>query len=315
MGSESLSPSDGTGPSAFHGLVPSRSAGRHAARALLHEGIERLVAAGVATARRDAETLLADQLGVDRIGLLVDPPPLGSDDGNRYRATIDRRARGEPVQYILGWEAFCGLRIRVSPDVLIPRPETELLVEWALPVAPPGATVTDVGTGSACIACALAVRRPDVRILAVDASPRTLQVAVDNVGRLRLGARVRVVRGDLLESARPSSIDLIVANLPYIPSAALLTLPIEVREWEPSVALDGGADGMGLHRRLVAQSASVLRPGGMLIMEVGDSQAAGVAASMERAGLGDVSIRRDLNGVDRHVAGRRSTDQRARGPR
>jgi release factor glutamine methyltransferase len=275
-------------------------------RALLGDGIRRLRAAGVAAAPRDAEWLLAGLCGIDRLRLYADPPRLDAADEARYRAAIERRARGEPIQYVLGWEEFCGLRFRVIPAVLIPRPETEGLVEWVLAEARQEAVIADVGTGSGCLALTLAVRRPGARLYAIDRSPAALAVAADNARRLAVAGRVRLVAGDLLDAfdAR-AAFDVIVANPPYIPSATLATLPLEVRAWEPRQALDGGPDGMDVHRRLVAQAAGALRPGGLLAMEVGDGQARAVGARMAAAGFAGVVSRTDLNGVERYVAGRR----------
>lgn len=275
-------------------------------RSLLADGVRALEVAGLPTARQDAEWLLADLLGVDRFALYIETLPAGKADARRYAEAVARRAAHEPLQYLLGWEKFRGLRLRVDRAVLVPRPETELLVEWALALAGPGAAVCDVGTGSGCIACALAVARPDIRVLAIDRSPAALAVAAANVAAHGLGGRVVLLGGDLLESLRPAAgrIDLVVANPPYIPSDLLATLPAEVALWEPREALDGGVDGTLVARRIVAGAPAVLRAGGALVMEVGDGQGAPLAAVMWAAGFGEIAVRRDLHGVERYVGGR-----------
>ena len=237
--------------------------------------------------------------------------PRGSwstDEARRYLALLRRRAAGEPLQHLLGFEEFHGLRLAVSPAVLIPRPETEGLVEWAIEVleARADALVADVGTGSGAIACALAARLPGLRVLALDCSPAALAVAADNVRAHGLGDRVHLAAGDLLAplSERGVRVDLVVANLPYLPSALIRSLPDEVAAWEPRLALDGGPDGMALLRRLVGGVAGVLGPGGSLLMEIGEEQAGSVASLMAAEGFGGIRSRRDLNGVERYIGGR-----------
>jgi release factor glutamine methyltransferase len=196
----------------------------------------------------------------------------------RFRAVVERRATHEPVQHLLGYEEFRGLRIGVTPDVLIPRPETEGLVERALELLADraGAIVADIGTGSGAIACALASARPDLEVLAVDRSLGALSVASENVRGLGLAARVRLVAGDLFGplGSLGGSLDMIVANPPYLPSGIIQTLPVEVERFEPHLALDGGPDGLRVLRRLVAQTPRFLRPGAWLLMEIGEEQAA-----------------------------------------
>jgi release factor glutamine methyltransferase len=283
------------------------------ARARLESAASRLAAAGIATARADAEWLLAGLLGRGRAGLLVVldeglPAPLAA----RFETAVARRARREPLQQVLGWEEFRGLRLAVTPDVLVPRPETELLVDWALALLPPGPAavrplVMDVGTGSGCIACAIAHERPDAAVVAVDRSAAALAVARANVARHGLAGRVRLVAGDLLGAVGRGRIDLIVANLPYLPGPSIAGLEPEVSRHEPRLALDGGPDGLDALRRLVPASAAVLRPGGGLALETsGPAQAAAVAGLAAAAGFVEVAVRADLAGVGRFVAGRRA---------
>ena len=291
----------------------------------------RLAAAGVDTPRVDAEWLLADVLCVRRAALWTDPDRALDDDAVvRYGSAVRRREAREPLQQITGWQEFRGLRLRVTPDVLVPRPETELLVDWALELldewtvsrgatAVPGRRrargglgghvgapqVVDVGTGSGCIACALAAERPDSRVLAIELSPRAAAVARANAVAAQVGDRVTVVVGDLLGPVG-SEVPLIVANPPYLASATLVGLSPEVVRHDPRAALDGGGDGLTVIRRLVTSAASRLAPAGALLLETGGGdQTVRVARLLRDAGLVAVATRRDLAGVDRFVAGRR----------
>ncbi len=276
------------------------------ARALLTEGVRALGAAGLGLPRQDAEWLLAGLLGVSRFALYTDAPVVDDETAQCYRACLERRVAHEPLQYLLGWEEFRGLRFRVSPAVLIPRPETEALVEWALEVTPPGATVCDVGTGSGCIAGAIAAARPDVRVIAIERSEAAVVVAAENLTALGVTDRVTLVAADLDEALAGlrEAVDLVVANPPYIPTSTLPHLPAEVRAWEPYEALDGGPDGMAVHRRIIAASPAVFGCGGWLVMELGDGQAGVLTEALGAAGFADVALRRDLRGVERYVAGR-----------
>jgi release factor glutamine methyltransferase len=275
---------------------------------LLREGMALLQAAGPAAARRESEWLLAGILGVGRFDVYLEPAREPStDEARRYLALLRRRAAAEPLQQLLGFEEFHGLRLAVSPAVLIPRPETEGLVQWAIEVLGEraDALVADVGTGSGAIACALAARLPGLRVLALDCSPAALAVAADNVRAHGLADRVHLAEGDLLAplSERDMRVDLVVANLPYLPSALIGSLPDEVAAWEPRLALDGGPDGMALLRRLVGGVAGVLGAGGSLLMEIGEEQAGQVASLMAAEGFGGIRSRRDLNGVERYIGG------------
>lgn len=276
---------------------------------LLRESVRRLEAASSPSARRDAEWLLAAVLGVERFRLYVEPAQeVAPSVAARVRALVERRAAHEPLQHLLGFEDFRGLRLRVTPDVLIPRPETEGLVEWALEtLAPlPRPVAADVGTGSGAIACALAAACPALEVLAIDASLAALAVATANVRALGLARRVRIVAGDLLAplAALAGGLDMIVANPPYLSSASLPALPPEVARFEPRLALDGGPDGLRVIRRIVAEAPGVLRRGGALVMEIGEEQAGGVASLLAAEGFSGIVARRDLRGVERYIAGR-----------
>ena len=284
---------------------------------LLEAGQATLEAAGLADARQSAEWLLGAVIGGGRFGAYLDPARALSDDqARRYRGLVERRAGREPLQHLLGAEEFSGIRLAVTPDVLIPRPETEGLVEWAADVlgAHSTALVADVGTGSGAIACALARRLSRISVVAVDCSVAALAMARQNVEALGLLRRVGLVAGDLLEPLRRRdlALDLIVANLPYLPSELIDLLPAEVSAWEPRVALDGGRDGMSVLRRLIAEAAAALAPGGWLLIEVGEGQSVPIASRMRFAGFAHVECRRDLNGIERYVGGRRALDPEAR---
>ena len=269
-----------------------------------------LEAAGLSSARVDAEWLLAGLLGVGRVAVRLDlaetvPAPIAE----RYAHAVSRRARREPLQRILGWEEFRGVRVRLTDAVLVPRPETETLVEWALALLPPPGgrqlLAIDLGTGSGCIACALASERPDLDVIAVDVSPAAAAVARDNAQALGLAARVGVVAADLLDGVRDLGADLIVSNPPYLPSALVPELAPEVRIHEPRLALDGGADGLTLIRRIATTARRYLRPSGALAIETaGGDQVEAAAALLRAAGWDRVAVRADLVGIDRFVAGR-----------
>jgi len=275
---------------------------------LLRDGRATLEGAGVETAARDAEWLLAALLGIERLSLYLEMGREVSPDlAARFSALVQRRATREPLQHLTEMEQFHGLRLFVTADVLIPRQETEGLVRWALEVLidQPAPMAVDVGTGSGAIACALACGAPRVRVLGIDRSVRALAVASLNVKQLGLAGRVTLVGGDLLEpvgSAEPA-FHLVVANPPYIPSAVVSTLPVEVADFEPREALDGGPDGLAVSRRIVATAPPVLRHGGWLMMEIGEEQAGPLASLMASEGFSGIRTRRDLAGVERYIGG------------
>lgn len=264
---------------------------------------------GIEGGRLDAELLLAKILGLDRIGLYLQfDRPLNTAELTEFRGLVGRRARREPLQYILGKAEFWSLSLHVSPAVLIPRPDTELLVAEALKRAPEQAAVLDVGTGSGAIAIALAHERPDLTVTALDLSAEALAVAEDNARQLGVAERMTFQQGDLGEfDGGPFA--LIVANPPYIPTGDLATLIPEVRDFEPSQALDGGADGLACYRQLLPLAQRVLTSGGWLLLEVGSGQAPFVQAMLLDSHLfADPFIARDLSGIERVVGARRSPD-------
>jgi release factor glutamine methyltransferase len=251
-----------------------------------------------------AEVLLAHAVGRDRAWLYAhSDEELHEVWWIHYGRYLHQRMQGTPTQHITGHQEFYGREFRVTPDVLIPRPETEHLIDAALRV--PARSILDVGTGSGAIAVTLALEGT-ARVVASDISIAALQVATENARRL--GAEVRFVGGDLASPFADASFDLAVSNPPYVPRDE--PLPREVREHEPGVALYGGADGLEIYRRLIPEAARVLEPGGRLIMELGHGLADAVQAML--AGWDSVTLDSDLAGIPRVItAVRRPTDRRS----
>lgn len=277
-------------------------------KSALQRAREQLKEQGGGTPELDAEVLLCHSTGLDRAGLYREwDRLLAESEESRYFALIRRRLAGEPVAYITGRREFMGLDFMVNPSVLIPRPETELLVESALELMPPSPTVIDVGTGSGAIAVSLAVFRPDAVVYATDRSPEALDVARLNAARHGVGDRVSFYLGDLLEPLAAhlpaGRVDLVAANLPYIAREDLPGLPREVRLFEPNLALDGGAGGLELYRRLIPAAAAFLKRGGRLLLEIGCEQGREIKALLDLPGW-QASVLRDLAGLDRLAVAR-----------
>ena len=257
-----------------------------------------LARAGCDTPRLDAELLLAVALGVDRAALLTRSDlALEPTAAERFDALVARRAAREPIAYILGRRAFRHIELQVDRRVLIPRPETEHLVEAALEL-PHGARVIEVGTGSGAVALALKHERPDLQVTATEASAGALEVAAANAGRLGIDVRLR--RSDLL-AGLDDRFDALVANLPYVSDGELDTLAPEISRYEPRAALAGGPDGLSVLRRLIGQTGAVA----FVALEVGAGQSAAVAGMLRRAGARVVELKRDLAGVERVVVAQR----------
>jgi release factor glutamine methyltransferase len=251
--------------------------------------------------RLTAEILLAHSLQLDRVKLYTDlDRPLGKDELAAYRALIQRRMTGEPTQYLVGFKEFYGRRFQVDARVLIPRPETELLVEGVLKLLPKDEPrrVLDLCTGSGCIAVTLACERPLASVWATDVSKDAVAVARDNAERLGAGGRVTVLEGDLWQAAADARFDAIVSNPPYVKTGDLKTLQREVQR-EPQGALDGGADGLDFVRRIAEGAHAHLKPGGALALEIGDGQGNAVNDILTRAGYRDVRVEKDLARLDR----------------
>ena len=251
---------------------------------------------GVDSPRLDAEVLMASALSVERVMLYARyDQPLLPAELEQIRGLVKRRANGEPVAYILGEREFYSLPLEVTNHVLIPRPDTETLVEVALErlAAHKDPRILDVGTGSGAIALALKKERADALVTASDVSPEALGVARKNAARL--GLELRLVESDLLERI-DGPYELVAANLPYIPSGQLPSLMREVRNHEPALALDGGPDGLVLIRRLIADLPRVMAPGGVVALEAGHDQLEAVAALLTAAGFAEVRVKKDYGG-------------------
>ena len=267
--------------------------------------------------RLSSEWLLSAVTGLSRVQLYVNyDKPLERDELTQLHGLIERRAAGEPLQYVTGEMPFRHIVLTCAPGVLIPRPETEVLVDVVLEhldVMPKGdgesARVLEVGTGTGCIACSIASERPGVSVVATDLSPDAVALAVRNRDALGLEDFVEVCEGDLAEGVDPSfmgAFSALVSNPPYIPTAVIDTLPNEVAGFEPHLALDGGADGLDVFRRLVDLAPEALAPGGLLACELfEDSLEAATAIVRSCDGWDDVRVVKDLTGRDRIIAATR----------
>lgn len=281
-------------------LLHERLAG--ARRALVDAGIDHDEAA------IDAEVLARHVLGWDRAQLLVrfrDPVPAGLDPA--FSQVLARRAAREPVAYIVGHREFWGREFEVSGSVLVPRPETEAIIEEALEEARRGAairTIVDVGTGGGCLAITLALELPASKVYATDVSAAALAVARANAVGHGVDSRVSFIECDLLEGLTATA-DLIVSNPPYVPSADARALPPEVANYEPHAALFGGADGLDVIRRLLAAAPARLADGARLVVEFGFGQEAAIRSAAEAGGWVVVRIRPDLQGIPRTAVLRR----------
>lgn len=256
----------------------------------------------VESPRLNAEHLLAHVLGKKRLDLYMEfDRPLSEAERMPLRDLIRRRGERVPLQHILGTAEFFGRSFLCDGRALVPRPETEQLIELVLPEKP--RRILDVGAGSGVIAITLAQELPEAEVHAIDLSPAALALTGENIARHTLETRVTLHEGDLLpQGAEP--FDLIVANLPYIASADMAELQKEV-QFDPASALDGGADGLDLVRRLIADSPPLLAPNGLMALEIGHDQAARVADLFAQAGYDQVAIAKDYQGVERFVTARR----------
>ena len=262
---------------------------------------------GIASPRLDAELLVAKALGMDRVGLYLDlNRPLVDQERSAIRPLVARRREREPVAYILGHRDFYGRRFDVSPAVLIPRPDTETLVEHALECIPndTACRVLDVGTGSGAVAVTIAAERPLSFVTATDISDAALEVASRNAERLEVNSRIRFERADLLSGAE--QYDVIVSNPPYITQSEMATLQTEVREHEPVIALEAGEDGLDVVRALLAAAEPATARGAHMLIEIGAGQAASVVSfAAEHTAWQSVAVYPDLNRIERVVHLRR----------
>ena len=288
------------------------TAGTTTVGAALSETTARLMAAGCVSADAEARWLLEEVLDL-RSGSVGSRrrEPLPASAARALEGMVERRVAGEPLQYVVGWAPFGHLRVRVGPGVFVPRPETELVAERAAahlraaaergPAEP--AVAVDLCTGSGAIAMFVADAVPSARVLATELDPGALEWAARNLK----GTRVELLAGDLdlpLPDGLRSRVDLIVTNVPYVPTPAMDLLPRDVREHEPMVSLDGGPDGLDVLRRVVATAGTWLVPGGWLVAEIGDDQGEAASGLLRDAGFVDVAVRRDLTGRTRVLEGR-----------
>jgi len=282
--------------------------------ALIRWADERFNKEGMATPRLDAEVLLAETLGLDRVGLYTHfDQPLHPDELARFKQLILRRLRREPVAYILGRKEFWSIPLHVTPDVLIPRPDSETLVFEALKVLEPekgkNLCFLEIGTGSGALSIALAKELPAARGVATDLSPKALVVAEENALRCGVRERMRFLRGDLFQPlGKGEAFDLIVTNPPYVPRGDFPSLMPEVRDYEPRIALDGGEDGLDFFRRALPAVSEYLPPGGWFLAEMGSGQDQKILAIAGKSpGLDSFGFAKDLNGINRVFKARKKT--------
>ncbi|HXG51207.1 MAG TPA: peptide chain release factor N(5)-glutamine methyltransferase [candidate division Zixibacteria bacterium] len=285
-------------------------------RGLLAEGGRRLAAAGIESALLDAELLLGEALGWTKERLCTDRNArVRPEERFRYEQLIGRRLRREPLAYIVGRKEFWSLEFRVTPSVLVPRPETELLVEIAVVLASSLESerelrVLDIGTGAGVIAVAVAKEISRARVWATDISEDALEVARDNARRHGVADRIRLARGDLFGAldADAGPFHLIVSNPPYVRRSDIAGLAPEIADWEPRVALDGGADGLDFYRRIFDDARGYLAQGGFLALEIGSGMAGPVGELIESARVyGRPAVYRDSSGLERVLVARRPT--------
>ena len=269
---------------------------------VIKEASQILEHAGVPEARREAGSLLSFIIGNDRTFLIAHAgDELADRDVDQFRKAVERRAAGEPLQYITGVQDFFGREFRVTPDVLIPRPETELLVEAALDFNRAATLICDVGTGSGCIAITLLCELNEARAVAVDESPAALEIAKFNAQQLSVAERAEFVVSDCFDSLGARAFDLIVSNPPYISAGTLAGLQREVRDHEPLLALSPGPDGLSFVRRLVREAPPFLKQNGHLIMEIGFDQGEAVQQLIDQNVWELLEIRPDLQCIPRIV--------------
>lgn len=266
---------------------------------------EFLAARGVENARLEAEWMLCRATGLDRVGLYLNfDKPLNETELARFREMVARRGKREPLQHILGTQEFGGVEFEVSPAVLIPRHDTEVLLDEACRRVTAHCRILDMGTGSGCIAIVLAKRLPTATVTAVDMSEAALEVARRNA--VTNGVAVEFLSGSLFTPVAGRSFDLIVSNPPYIPTSDIESLEPEVRDHDPRIALDGGSDGLDFYRLLVRDAPLFLTAGGWLLLEVGCGQAPDVAGLLRGSGcFAEPVIRQDGGGRERVVAARK----------
>ena len=269
---------------------------------------KRLQAAGVDQPVIDSRLLVEAAASATRLEIVTDPHrPISDDQAATLEGYVERRTRREPISHILGRKAFWKIMLRVTPQVLTPRADSETILDVVLEAFPPHAhfTLLDLGVGSGALLLAILAERPCARGLGVDVSEEALAVARENAANLDLDGRAALLRSDWTAGLGPETFDLVVSNPPYIPTADIDGLDPEVRDHEPRLALDGGADGLDAYRRLAAEALRVLRPGGLFAFEIGHDQSSAVQALFVAAGALGVRTVKDLATRDRVVTGRK----------
>jgi release factor glutamine methyltransferase len=262
-------------------------------------------------ALRDAEVLMMRVLGKDRAWILSHwHDEIDTHCSIPYRAVIERRRAGEPIQYIAGEAEFYGLPFRVTRDVLIPRPETEHAVEKVLELAAQfqSPRIIDVGTGSGAIAVALASKLANITVAATDLSPAALAIARENAARNCTAQRIRFIEGDLLAPVAGETFDIVVSNPPYVAESDRASLSVEVSDFEPAQALFAGSDGLAIYQRLIPQAFAALARGGFLVLEIGYEQEDAIRELLAHAGFGEIHFTADLQGIPRVASARRPLD-------
>lgn len=265
-------------------------------------GMQKLKEAEIGEAQLDARLLLEEVCGTDHNTLLCHGDREVSEaEEEKYRRALEQRAVHVPLQHLLGYQDFMGLRFQVNEYVLIPRQDTEILVEEAMRYLHDGMRILDLCTGSGCILLSLLHYSNDCEGVGVDISQEALQVAVQNAELL--GIRADFLKSDLYEKVT-GKFDLLVSNPPYIERAIIPTLMEEVREYDPYIALDGGEDGLDFYRRIIGGAQDYLKRGGQILMEIGSGQAKAVSELLREAGFKEIDVCRDFAGLDRVVSGR-----------
>ncbi|MBI2340115.1 MAG: peptide chain release factor N(5)-glutamine methyltransferase [Deltaproteobacteria bacterium] len=264
----------------------------------------------IPTPRLDAEVLLAHLLNIERIQLYLQfERPMSEKELSDFKALVQRRVKGEPVSYIRGFKEFWSLSFAVGPGVMVPRPETEILVETVegrrskIEDGRSKIEILDVGTGSGNLAITLAKVFPNAKVTAIDVSEDALKYAKENAVANGVQSRIEFIKNDFftIHDLRPSIFNLLVSNPPYIPTKTIETLPAGVRDYEPRIALDGGADGLDFYQKIGETAPRLLKPGGWLAVEIGEDQPRAVKEIFERAGLSDIEVVKDYAGLPRVV--------------
>jgi len=274
----------------------------------METAMAKLAQAGVDTPQLDAEVLMAQIIGEQRVYVITHPDRvLSEDEQHRYREAVTRRANREPLAYITGKREFWALSFEIVPGVLVPRPETEVLIEAVLSTlrARENPLIADIGAGSGIVAVTLAYELPDAIVYATDISPVALDITKKNAARHQVELRVDVIEGDLLDPLPDEvkgKLDAVVSNPPYIPSDEIGRLQPEIAIFEPREALDGGVDGMYYHRRILETSKEWLKPGGWVHIEIGIGQGEAVSSYARELGYKNIRITNDLAGIERVVS-------------